>query len=193
MHQLLFRRITFRHCHLWYEINLWGTDRSSWYCMADGIGRILWKLLIELTNDKTSNVKRPLNKKILQVISRILFHPPTPWLRRTSYHLSAPVIAYRDQSAYPPASDEQSSNADLCGISARKVYPDVWLLIQTVSSYLTFSPFPSCLCEHKHGRRSFSVALSVHVPRSGPRPGSSPVRCSLLSGLSSIPHGAEKR
>ncbi len=59
------------------------------------------------------------------------------------YHLSAPAITYRNQSAYPSASNEQFSGADLCGISACKVYPQIMLPLNAVSSYLTFSPL-SC-------------------------------------------------
>jgi len=40
------------------------------------------------------------------------------------YHLSVPKVTNRNQSAYPPSSDEQSSGDGICGISACKVYPD---------------------------------------------------------------------
>jgi len=59
-----------------------------------------------------------------------------------AYHLSVLAITYRDQSAYPLASDEQSSSANLCGISACKVYPQMMLPPKAVGSYPTFSSFP---------------------------------------------------
>jgi hypothetical protein len=46
-------------------------------------------------------------------------------------------------SSITGTSGEQPSNADLCGISACKVYPFRQLPAGTVSSYLTFSPSPA--------------------------------------------------
>jgi hypothetical protein len=46
-------------------------------------------------------------------------------------------------SAYPGPSGEQPSSDPIHGISAHKVYPQAVLPLPTVSSYLTFSPFPS--------------------------------------------------
>ena len=84
------------------------------------------------------------------------------------YHLSVPTVTCRDQSAYPSASNEQFSNADLCGISACKVCPQIMLPLNAVSFYLTFSPFhfpiplsPAIGGTERLGVRLFSVALSL--------------------------------
>jgi hypothetical protein len=63
------------------------------------------------------------------------------------YHLSVPTITCRDQSAYPstlnePFFSDKRRNVDLCGISACKVYPQIMLPLNAVSSYLTFSTSP---------------------------------------------------
>jgi hypothetical protein len=132
-------------------------------------------------------------------VSRILFNPPKLKRRRMSSYAKAsadklPFICpgnyLPDQSAYPLASDEQSSNANLCGISACKVYPQMMLPPKAVGSYPTFSPFhpsPSPFCGEGEGVRLFSVALSVtstYFSALVKVPGSSPVHCSVLSGLS---------
>ena len=100
------------------------------------------------------------------------------------YHLSVPFVTKRNQAAYPsrPHRGRASHSPnkvypDLCGISARKVYPQSILLMTVGSSYLPFSPLST------KGRRLFSVALSVSDKS---EPGYSPVRRSELSGLSSL-------
>jgi hypothetical protein len=52
------------------------------------------------------------------------------------------MITQRDQSAYPPSSDEQSSNDGIRGISACKVYPLMMSPSKAVGFYPTFSSFP---------------------------------------------------
>lgn len=47
---------------------------------------------------------------------------------------------YNNLAAYPSASGEQPSNADIRGIAVHKVYPLLQLLATIVSFYLTFSP-----------------------------------------------------
>lgn len=85
-------------------------------------------------------------------------------------------------SSITGTSGEQPSNADLCGISAYKVYPPDQLPGQTVSSYLTFSPFPRL-----PGVVIFCGTICCPYPSQArtQTPGSSPVHCSALSGLSS--------
>jgi len=90
--------------------------------------------------------------------------------------INLPTHQHRTSSPYLP-----KQNADLCGISACKVYPLMILLPQAVSSYLTFSTSPL-------SRQLFSVALSVistYFSALVEIPGSSPVQCSVLSRLSS--------
>jgi len=64
------------------------------------------------------------------------------------YHLSVPLITYRDQSAYPVPrppgriSGEQPSSDTIRGISVCKVYPQMMLPSKAVGSYPTFSSFP---------------------------------------------------
>ena len=98
-----------------------------------------------------------------------------------------------DQSAYPPSSNEPFSGDGLCGISACKVYPPIMLPLPTVSSYLTFSPFHPPLL-HLWRRERVEVIFCgticsavSNVSTQHLRPGSSPVHCSALSGLSSPP------
>ena len=49
-------------------------------------------------------------------------------------------------AAYPSASGEQPSNADIRGIAVHKVYPLLQLLPTIVSFYLTFSPLSPQYC-----------------------------------------------
>ncbi len=77
-----------------------------------------------------------------------------------SYHLSSPDVAIRvNQPTHPgirlPEND-QSKSQDLFGLSTRKVCHAPAVTGRAVSSYLTFSPFPSI-----HEGSLFSVALSV--------------------------------
>src|SRR5436190_1781002 len=76
---------------------------------------------------------------------------------------------------------------DIRGISACKVYPQMMLPSNVVSSYLTFSPFqPTPLSppgkKYRGRSRLFSVALSV--PERVGTPAIHRVHCSALSGLS---------
>ena len=119
--------------------------------MVDGNRGIYWKcVLLEIKKSKFK--RRHLNVSFeflllnfdflrsYKPVSRILF----PSVNSGRYHLSVPIITHRDQSAYPPtrlsASNEQFSRVGLCGISACKVCPQIMLLLNAVSSYLTFSP-----------------------------------------------------
>jgi hypothetical protein len=94
-----------------------------------------------------------------------------------------------DQSAYPPSSNEQFSGDGLCGISACKVYPLMTLPSLAVSFYLTFSPspLPSPQVEREKAVIFCGTICSavLRVSTQHIRPGSSPVHCSALSGLSS--------
>lgn len=97
------------------------------------------------------------------------------------------MITHWDQSAYPPSSDEQSSNDGICGISACKVYPLAMSPSKAVGPYPTFSTSPQLSPVRRGRRQLFSVALSVistYFSASVEIPGSSPVQCSVLSGLS---------
>ena len=89
------------------------------------------------------------------------------------YHLSAPAVTCRDQSAYPGSWTSSSQNDPICGISACKVYPLLMLPSIAVGSYPTFSPLPG---------GSYFLWHCLFPPLA--RPGSSPVHCSVLSGLS---------
>ncbi len=77
----------------------------------------------------------PFKLNYYKPVSRILFLKYTRWL---SFIL--PQHYCCDLAAYPSASGEQPSNADIRGITVHKVYPKVLLPIPFVSSYLTFSP-----------------------------------------------------
>jgi len=84
-------------------------------------------------------------KKIYQPVSRILFLASQEviiYLAHTLLYGSCPRTAAGTVAAYPSASGEPPSNADLRGITAHKVYPIDALLQKPVSSYLTFSPLP---------------------------------------------------
>ncbi len=70
-----------------------------------------------------------------KLISRIL----SP-LDNGGYHLSGCCITATILAAYPSASGEQPSNADIRGIAVHKVYPPDMLPNRDVSFYLTFSP-----------------------------------------------------
>ena len=71
---------------------------------------------------------------------------------------------YRDLAAYPSASDEPPSNADIRGITAHKVYPINASLQKSVSSYLTFSPL-LLSCHVRFCQAELVEALSNHVKR----------------------------
>jgi len=45
-------------------------------------------------------------------------------------------------ATYPPALDEQPSNAGIFGLATHKVYPSIVLPQYSVGSYPTFSPLP---------------------------------------------------
>jgi len=100
------------------------------------------------------------------------------------YHLSVPKVTPWDQSAYPPSSNEPFSGDGLCGISACKVYPLLMLPSKAVGSYPAFSPLPE---------GGYFLWHCLFSPMA--RPGSSPVHCSVLSGLSypteSLPTGRQ--
>jgi len=139
-----------------------------------------------MEKDKTNEEKVKEYDLLKSLFSRRAFlisagHKPDSVL---GYHLSVPKVTLGNQAAYPSWPQREKAGRlptmgchDLCGISARKVYPQQKSLFAVVSSYLTFSPLST------RGRRLFSVALSV--PDCS-RPGCSPVRCPLLSGLSSL-------
>jgi hypothetical protein len=76
--------------------------------------------------------------KIYQPVSRILSPDKSGGLS-----FIWPTHYCMDLAAYPSASGEPPSSADIRGISAHKVYPVYALLQKPVSSYLTFSPLPS--------------------------------------------------
>lgn len=72
-------------------------------------------------------------------VSRILF----PILRQAQDGMAIIYLAVtllQQSCCLPFSSDEQSSNADIRGIAAHKVYPKLLLPTIPVSSYLTFSP-----------------------------------------------------
>jgi hypothetical protein len=110
------------------------------------------------------------------------------------YHLSVPKVTCRNQSAYPSTlpvfrqtSNEPFFKADLCGISACKVYPLLMLPSTAVSSYLTFSPSPRPSPKEREKAVIFCGTVCsaiVGVSANNLRPGYSPVHCSVLSGLS---------
>jgi len=104
---------------------------------------------------KKGNQKWPPFKFIYcKLISRIL----SP-LDNGGYHLSGCCITATILAAYPSASGEQPSNADIRGIAVHKVYPPDMLPNRDVSFYLTFSP----LSRSFGLGRLFSVALSFHI------------------------------
>ncbi len=99
------------------------------------------------------------------------------------YHLSVPLVTRRNQAAYPFRPKRENGPLptrrylNLCGISARKVYPHCILPYKAVSSYLTFSPLPTEVDGYFLWHCLFPIK---------PEPGCSPVRCPRLSGLSSL-------
>jgi len=133
--------------------------------------------------------------KYYKPVSRILFFVlPSPlrpaqcsgWQR--GYHLSVQSITWKDQSAYPSARTSsplpivsvrwpmwhfsmQGLPIGNVTITNRELLPHVF----------TLPSFPSPPCGEGKGMRLFSVALSVPDES---EPGSSPVHCSALSGLS---------
>jgi hypothetical protein len=89
------------------------------------------------------------------------------------YHLSVPKVTNRNQSAYPstlpvfrPASNEPFFKADLCGISACKVYPLLMLPSMAVSSYLTFSTSPKPSPKEREKAVIFCGTVSFPLLRS---------------------------
>ena len=77
------------------------------------------------------------------------------------YHLSAPMVTHRDQSAYPVPWASSPQSGTIRGISACKVYPQLMLPSKAVGSYPTFSPSPLPSPQVERVKQLFSVALSV--------------------------------
>lgn len=133
------------------------------------------------------------NLKCCRLISRILFHPPQLLSAEGgySYHLSVAEVTLRDQSAYPVSRPVKNGTRtsrpqryytwhfSLQGLPAIDVTIKSCGLLPHIFTLSSQTPFPQS--GKGTGTWLFSVALSVPACAG---PGSSPVQCPVLSGLS---------